>query len=242
MRFLIKFSYDGSKYNGYQKQPRKRTIQRELEKALKEINANKKVLVSSSGRTDKGVHAYNQYAHFDLGINIKPNNLKRALNSLLPDDIYIKDVKEVNDNFHARFDVKKKEYIYKINIGEYNPIEKDYIYQYCKELDLDSIKEALANFEGTHNFKSFVKGDDYEDYERTILSTKLTKENNTITISLLGTGFMRYMVRNIVGLLIEVGEHKYTSDDVKKIMQAHDRKASGKCAPACGLYLKDVYY
>ena len=242
MRYLIKYSYDGSKYNGYQKQPRKRTIQRELEKALKEINANKKVLVSSSGRTDKGVHANNQYAHFDLIINIKPDNLKRALNSILPDDIYIKDVKEVSDNFHARFDVKKKEYIYKINIGEYNPIEKDYIYQYCKDLDINEMKKGLIYIEGTHNFKSFVKGDDYEDYERTIISTKLEKKNNTIIISLIGTGFMRYMVRNIVGLLIEVGEHKYKCSDIEKILKAHDRTKAGKCAPACGLYLEDVYY
>ena len=100
MRFLIRFSYDGSKYNGYAKQPRKRTIQRELEKALKQINDNKRVLVSSSGRTDKGVHAINQYAHFDLKITIKEDNLKRALNSLLPDDIYVKEVKSVSDTFH----------------------------------------------------------------------------------------------------------------------------------------------
>lgn len=242
MRYLIKFSYDGSKYNGYQKQPRKRTIQRELEKALKQINAKRRVLVSSSGRTDKGVHAINQCAHFDLSINIKPHNLMRALNSLLPDDIYIKTVKEVSDNFHARFDAKSKEYIYKINVGEYNPIEKDYVYQYCKELDINEMKNGISFIEGTHNFKSVVKGDCYEDYERTIISTKIEKKGNIITISLLGTGFMRYMVRNIVGLLIDVGEHKYESSDIEKILKAEDRKKSGKCAPACGLYLKDVYY
>lgn len=241
MRFLIKFSYDGSKYNGYQKQPRKRTVQRELEKALKQINANKKVLVSSSGRTDRGVHAYNQYAHFDLNINIMPNNLMRALNSLLPCDIYVKEVKNVNDDFHARFDVKSKEYVYKINIGEYNPIEVDYIYQYCKKLDIEEMEKALKQIEGTYNFKSFVKGD-YLDYERTILSTKIETNNNILTISLLGTGFMRYMVRNIVGLLIEIGEHKYNSDEILKILKLQDRTKSGKCAPACGLYLKDVFY
>ena len=242
MRFLIRFSYDGSKYNGYQKQPRKRTIQRELEKALKEINANKRVLVSSSGRTDRGVHAYNQYAHCDINVNISSNNLKRALNSILPDDIYIKDVKEVSSEFHARFDVKNKKYIYKINVGEYNPIEKDYVYQYCKDLDINEIKKALTYIEGTHNFKSFVKGDDYSDYERTIISTKVEMKNNILTISFLGTGFMRYMVRNMVGLLIEVGEHKYKSNYVEEILKAQDRTKSGKCAPACGLYLEDVYY
>ena len=242
MRFLIKFSYDGSKYNGYQKQPRKRTIQKELEKALREINGNKKVLISASGRTDKGVHAINQYAHFDLNININPSNLKRALNSLIPDDIYIKEAQEVDAKFHARFDVKKKEYIYKINMGEYNPMEKDYIYQYCKELDVNKMTEAMSFIRGTHNFKSFVKGDDYEDYERTIFDAQITKNKKILTVHLSGTGFMRYMVRNIVGLLIDIGEHKYESTDIIKIIDACDRKKSGKCAPACGLYLKDVYY
>ena len=243
MRFFITFSYDGSKYKGYQKQPRKRTVQSELEKALKQINANKKVSVSSSGRTDAGVHAYNQYAHFDLKINITPSKLKTALNSILPEDIYIKGAKVVEDDFHARFDVKSKEYIYKINMGEYNPIEKDYVYQYCKELDLDEIKRALKYIEGTHNFKSFVKGDDIkESYERTIMQTKLTRSDIQITISLLGDGFMRYMVRNIVGLLIEIGEGKYKSKDIIDILKAEDRTKSGKCAPACGLYLNDVYY
>lgn len=243
MRFFITFSYDGSKYKGYQKQPRKRTIQGELEKALKQINANKKVSVSSSGRTDAGVHAYNQHAHFDLKINITPSKLKRALNSILKDDIYIKEVEIVKDDFHARFNVKSKEYIYKINLGEYNPIEKDYVYQYCKNLDINEIKRALKYIEGTHNFKSFVKGDDIkESYERTIIQTNLTRCEDQIIISLLGDGFMRYMVRNIVGLLIEIGEGKYKSEDIIKILDAQDRTKSGKCAPACGLYLKDVYY
>ena len=212
MRFFITFSYDGSKYKGYQKQPRKKTIQGELEKALKQINANKRVSVSSSGRTDAGVHAYNQHAHFDLKINITPSKLKTALNSILPEDIYVKDAKVVEDTFHARFDVKSKEYIYKINIGEYNPIEKDYVYQYCKQLNIPEMERALKYIEGTHNFKSFVKGDDIkESYERTIMQTKLIVKDNQITISLLGNGFMRYMVRNIVGLLIEIGEGKYKS-------------------------------
>ena len=246
MRYLIKYSYDGSKYNGYQKQPRKRTIQRELEKALKEINANKKVLVSSSGRTDKGVHANNQYAHFDLIINIKPDNLKRALNSILPDDIYIKDVKEVSDNFHARFDVKKKEYIYKINIGEYNPIEKDYIYQYCKDLDINEMKKGLIYIEGTHNFKAFTKADDErEDYVRTLSQTNVIrdlKDVSRITLVFIGTGFMRYMVRNMVGTLIEIGEGKRRSEEIIDILASEDRRRAGKTADAQGLFLKNVFY
>lgn len=246
MRYFITFSYDGSKYNGYQKQPKTRTIQGELEKALKQINASKVVYVSASGRTDAGVHAYNQSAHFDLEVKITCEKLKNAMNSLIPDDIYVKNVFEVDDNFHARFDVKAKEYIYKINMGNYNPIEKDYVFQYNKKLDISEMERALKYLEGTHDFRSFVKIDEEkENYVRTIVQTSLireVKDVNKITISILGTGFMRYMVRNIVGMLIEIGEGKYKSEDIITILKMKDRTKAGICAPACGLYLKNVFY
>ena len=229
-----------------QKQPRKRTIQNELEKALKQINAGKTIQIFSSGRTDAGVHAYNQKAHFDMDNNIPCNKLRQALNSLIPDDIYIKGIYEVDSEFHARFSAKAKEYIYKINMGIYNPIEKDYIFQYNKKLDIPEMERALKYLEGTHNFRSFVKIDEEKDsYERTIIQTSLTrdiKNVNQISISILGTGFMRYMVRNIIGMLIEIGEGKYKSEDIMTILDAKDRKQAGICAPACGLYLNDVYY
>ena len=246
MRYFMAFSYDGSKYSGYQKQPREKTVQGEIEKALKQINGGKAISISASGRTDAGVHAYNQRAHFDMETNISCPKLKQALNSLIPDSIYIKGICEVDDNFHARFNVKAKEYIYKINMGTYNPIEKDYVYQYNKKLDIPEMERALKYLEGTHDFRSFVKVDEEkDDYIRTIVQTSLirdTKNVNQITISVLGTGFMRYMVRNIVGMLIEIGEGKYKSEDIIDILNAKDRTKAGICAPACGLYLKDVYY
>ena len=130
MRYFITFAYDGSKYKGYQKQPDEKTVQGELEKALTTINGGEEVCVHASGRTDAGVHALNQKAHFDLDMkHITPEKLRDGLNGLLPKDIYIKNVEVVSDDFHARFNVKAKEYVYKINMGEYNPIEKDYVYQ-----------------------------------------------------------------------------------------------------------------
>lgn len=246
MRYLITFAYDGSKYKGYQKQPRVKTIQGELERALKEINNDKQVDVSASGRTDAKVHAYNQKAHFDLDIKITCDKLKQALNSLIPGDIYVKSVVEVKDDFHARFNVKAKEYIYKINMGEYNPLEKDYVYQYNKRLDLVEMERALKYLEGEHDFKSFSKTDDEkEGYVRTIIQTNIIREIkdvNHFTISFLGTGFLRYQVRNMVGLLIEIGEGKRKSEDILEILEAKDRRKAGITAPGEGLYLKDVFY
>ena len=157
MRYFITFSYDGSKYKGYQKQPNAKTIQEEIEKAIKKINNDQEVIIYASGRTDAGVHALNQRAHFDLDMDITPEKLHHAINSLIPKDIYIKKLELVSDNFHARFDVRAKEYIYKINMGEYNPIEKDYTYQYNKSLDTVEMERAMKYLEGTHNFKSLPR-------------------------------------------------------------------------------------
>ncbi|HHW69163.1 MAG TPA: tRNA pseudouridine(38-40) synthase TruA [Tenericutes bacterium] len=246
MRYFITFSYDGSKYSGYQKQPRTKTVQGEIEKALKTINNNKKIDIHASGRTDAKVHALNQRAHFDLEMNIEPDKLKKALNSLIPGDIYIKNIEIVSDDFHARFKVKAKEYIYKINMGEYDPLEKDYVYQHNKHLDIVEIERALKYLEGTHDFRSFCKADsEQENNVRTIIQTSImrdTKNVNKITISFLGTGFLRYMVRNMVGLLIEIGEGKRKSEDVIEILEAKDRKKAGITANPEGLYLKDVFY
>lgn len=246
MRYFITFSYDGSKFNGYQKQPDKITVQGEIEKALKKINSNEAVSLVSSGRTDAGVHAYNQHAHFDLNVSLPCDKLKDSLNGLISKSIYVIDLKEVSNKMHARYDATAKEYIYIINMGPYNPIEKDYVYQYNKKLDIAEMERALKYLEGTHDFRSFVKIDEEkENYTRTILNTSLIRDMknvNHITISFLGTGFMRYMVRNMVGMLIEIGEGKYRSEKIIDILDAKDRTKAGICAPACGLYLKDVYY
>lgn len=242
MRYLIRFSYDGSNFYGYQKQNDKRTIQGEIERVLTELS-NSKVVVCASGRTDALVHANNQYAHFDLNLNIGCVGLKRALNSLLPNDIYVKDVSIVSDDFHARFSVVAKEYIYKINLGEYNPIERNYIYQYNRYLDITKMREAIKFFEGKHNFKSFTKSNsEIVDYEREIFETKIVVNNNIMSIVFKGNGFLRYMVRNLVGILISVGEGKIMPNDITKILNFEDRTKAGKTAPASGLYLNNVYY
>lgn len=246
MRYLITVSYDGTLFAGYQKQPKERTVQGEIEKALKEINGGRKVDVHASGRTDAKVHALAQKVHFDLSTKITCDKLLKALNSLLPEDIFVKNVTEVSDEFHARFSAIGKEYVYILNMGEYNPLERNYVYQHNKKLDVVEMERAMKYLEGTHNFKSFTKADDEkDDYVRTISQTNLirdTKDVNKITLVFLGTGFLRYMVRNMVGTLIEVGEGKIKSEEIIDILNKEDRKEAGKTANAEGLYLKNVFY
>lgn len=246
MRYLMTLSYDGTNFSGYQKQVKERTVQGELEKVLKQINNNKKVEVHATGRTDAKVHAINQKAHFDMDTNIPIDKLIKGINSLLPDDIYVKKIENVNDEFHARFNALGKEYIYIINMGEYNPLERNYVYQYNKKLDVVEMERAMKYIEGTHNFKSFTKTDEEKnDYIRTISQTNLTRDSkdvNKITLSFVGTGFLRYMVRNIVGTLIEIGEGKRRSEEIITILNEEDRTKAGKTANPEGLYLKNVFY
>lgn len=246
MNYFMTFSYDGSNFSGYQKQPKQRTVQKVIEDALSEINGGKNVSVCASGRTDAGVHAINQKATFSLDKDISLERLHRGINSLLPDDVYVKKVESVSEDFHARFSAIGKEYIYKINMGEYNPIERNYCYQYCHKLDLSSMERGLKYLEGVHNFKSFTKSnDEIVDYVRKLSQTSIdrdSKDINKIIITFVGTGFLRYMVRNMVGLLIEIGEGKRKPEDIMEIFKCEDRTVCGKTAPACGLYLRNVFY
>ena len=143
MRYLIRFSYDGTNFKGYQRQDGYRTIQSELEDAATKINDGKKVIVHAAGRTDKGVHAIDQVAHLDIDVSITPYKLKRAMNSNLSDEIHINSVKEVPDDYFVRHHVVKKEYHYYINMGEFNPIMRNYIYQHCYPLKVDKMRDAI---------------------------------------------------------------------------------------------------
>lgn len=243
MRYLIKFSYDGTNYSGFQKQKGLNTIEEKLEEALTKINNGKKTTITATGRTDKGVHALCQYGHTDIDVNITEKKLKRAMNSNLPDDIHVIEAKEVDKDFHARYNVKEKEYKYYINLGEYNPLERNYVYQYNYTLDIDKMKEAIKYFEGEHDFRSFVTDNkEKENCVRTITYTNIEQKDNIIIITFKGNGFLRYQVRNMVGLLIKIGENKISPDSVEKIIESKDRTKASKTAPAEGLYLTKVIY
>lgn len=243
MRFLIKFSYDGTSYCGFQKQPNKNTIEEKLEDALTKINAGKKTNLTATGRTDKKVHALCQYAHCDIDVSITEKNLKRALNSNLPPDIHVIETKKVSSSFHARYNVKEKEYNYYLNTGEYNSIQRNYVFQYNHELDMKQMQKAIKYFLGTHDFRAFVtENKEKENCIRTISKVEITKKDDIIKFTFIGDGFLRYQVRNMVGLLIKVGENKISPEIVEKILLSKDRTKSGKTAPAEGLYLTQITF
>ncbi len=239
MRYLITFSYDGTNFYGYQRQKDLRTIEGEIENALKFIN-DKETLIHSSGRTDKGVHAINQKAHFDIDKKITCYKLKSALNTYTGKDIYIKDVKEVDDNFHARYMAKEKTYLYKINTLSYNPLERNYVFQYNKEIDIKKIIAESRCLIGTHDFSAFInKEEKKESYVRTIYDIDIINKNGIIEIKFTGNGFLKYQIRNMVGALIESSKGKVS---IKKVLDSKDRTTFGKIAPSEGLYLIDVKY
>ncbi len=242
MKYLITFSYNGNYFKGYQKQKNLKTVQGCLEKYLTMLSDNE-VVVTSSGRTDVYVHAINAKAHFTLDKNIKEHNIKTFLNRRLNGEIYIKDVVKVDDNFHARYDVVKKEYRYFINMGEFNPIEKDYVYQYNKKLDINKMKKASKLFIGEHDFRSFCSNEkEKANCIRNIYSIKIIKHNNKLELVFIGNGFLKHMVRNIVGILLKVGSNLLTVYEVETILEEKTRKHNTKPVPGNGLYLWNVYY
>ena len=244
MRYKITFSYDGSKFDGFQKQKHVlNTVQGIMENALKYINNDKITKISSSGRTDKGVSAYMQVGHADIDVNITPYKLKRALNSLIPDSIHVIDVEEVSSEFHARYMAKEKTYIYKVNIGEYNPIEKDYVCQLCKPLDMNILKSEIKDFIGEHDFSSFCSNQDKkEDCRRIIYDASVKKSGNYVIFSFTGNGFLKYMVRIMCGYLISVSLGKQEPGKIPYYLKNTEKKVTTKTAVATGLYLKEVKY
>lgn len=243
MRYLMTFGYDGTNYYGYQKQSNKVTIQGEIESVLYKVCGNRNVSIHSSGRTDAHVHAINQKAHFDLDNDIDVEKFKHSINSLLSDSIYVKNIEKVDNDFHSRYNIKEKSYIYKINMGEYNPFERNYVYQYNKYLDINSIKKATEYLIGTHDFKSFTKASSLKDsYVRTIYSIDIENKNDILFITFTGNGFLRYMIRNIVGSLIDVGSGKINPSDIKVILDKQNRECASITASPNGLYLLDVKY
>lgn len=242
MRYKCVATYDGTCFHGFQTQNNLRTVQEEIEHVLLIIN-KKKTIIYPSGRTDSGVHAIGQVFHFDTDIVMKEENMRNAINSRLPKDIYIKKVEIVSEDFHARFSVLKKEYHYYIDFGEFDPLKRNYRYYFpYKKIDRNLLYQASQIFVGEHDFKSFTKNKDLTDTTRIIYSIDFVWENDLLCIKIVGNGFMHNMVRILVAMWLECARGKYSLSDLKTILEEKNRVFAPKTAPASGLYLYKVYY
>lgn len=244
-RLKCTLAYDGTNFSGYQVQPGRRTVQGEVEAALASIHKGEKIRITASGRTDAGVHALGQVFHFDTHLRIPVQNWVKAMNRLLPDDLYIFNVEETPANFHARFDVKKKEYRYRLLTRRLPDLfRRHYTYHFPYPLCLESMEEAAGYLKGKHDFTSFcAAGTSVVDKVRTLYDlTVFQEEEDETVIKAIGSGFLYQMVRIIVGTLLDVGIGKIAPADIVKIMEARDRAAASKTAPPQGLTMWKAYY
>jgi len=241
--YKIIVHFDGTDYSGWQYQaPPERTIQGELIRALK-IIAKKRVVVTGSSRTDAGVHSTGLTANFHLRVKIAAESLQRALNSLLPEDIRVMNCEIVDKSFNARFGAKSKTYIYRIFFGQLCP---PFVYRYLAHipfpLNLRKMRKAVAYFIGEKNFSSFTSDEPQKKRLREISAFTMQVKGEKITFTISGKSFLRYMVRNIIGTVIDVGRGKIDFKDIPGIFAAKDRRKAGQTAPARGLTLAKVDY
>ncbi len=236
-------SYDGTAYHGWQCQPDSITIQQMLQESIENI-VNHKVKIYSGGRTDSGVHAFGQTINFFTMSTIELRGLARGLNSHLPPDIRIRDAREVDEHFHARYSAKSKIYIYSIlNIPYSSPFYGRYVWHITYGLNVSFMNHAAKLIVGTHDFSAFKKKDEiYQSNVREVIKAGVKKKGDFIYILIEATGFLRYMVRNIVGTLTLVGSGKLTVEDFKNIFESKDREKAGPTAPAKGLFLREIKY
>lgn len=240
MRYFIRFSFDGSHFYGFQRLKDKISVQSTLESALSVINKSP-VVIKGAGRTDILVHANSAGAHFDLDMDILESRLLGAINSIVHPYIHVLECKKVSDSFHARFSVVEKRYVYKIWCGEYDPKRYDYYLMYDKKLDMDKLRECANVLIGKHNFHNFVSGK-RDNYDMDIKSIEVIKNGMEVDILFVGKSFYRYMVRNLVGAMLDYNEGKCTIDLIKKMVKEEDFSYQLSCASANGLYLDNVSY
>ena len=236
--------YDGTAYRGWQRQGDLPTIQKILEDCIGRIT-QERVTLFGSGRTDAGVHALNQTANFKTSSRIPVNNLFRGTNSMLPEDIVIREMQEVDENFHSRYSAKSKSYLYRIlNSPVRSPLQRNHAWFVRCFLDTEKMTRALSMIQGNHDFTSFcAAGSDVKSCVRTILRAEISSDpEQVIFITIEADGFLRHMVRNIVGTLVEIGAGEDASETMRDILEAKDRGRAGITAPPQGLFLQDVRY
>jgi tRNA pseudouridine38-40 synthase len=235
--------YDGTNYHGWQCQPNAITLQEVVQGRVERI-LDHPVKIYASGRTDAGVHAFGQVINFFTEKAIDLSSFAKGLNSLLPGDIRVKNAREVEESFHARYSAKSKSYVYCIvNARHHSPFNLRYSWHVPYPVNVRLMNESIKEISGVHDFSSFKKKNEiYKRHEREVLRAGVRRKGEFIYIFIEATGFLRYMVRNIVGTLVLVGEGKISKEDFTAILQSHDRVNAGPTAPPQGLFLRKIKY
>ena len=243
MRILGVCSYKGTNYYGWQKQVGFVSVQSTIEEVLSKVY-DSPINITGSGRTDAGVHALRQYFHFDTEKEKDLKQLTYALNKMLPEDIKILSFEKVADDFHARYNAKKKIYEYRIVLKNKDPFQDQLAFVYPMEFDFDLFKSALNKFMGKHNYQDFTsKEEDEGGFVREIYEINVTKKDNDVTVRFIGNGFMRYQIRNMIGAAINVANKKEGLEFIDyHLKEDKKREIISYKSPANGLYLVDVLY
>jgi tRNA pseudouridine38-40 synthase len=239
----ITVAYVGTRYAGWQVQPGRPTIQGLLEDRLA-LLVGEPIRIAGAGRTDAGVHARGQVASFTTASPIPLDGLRRGLNARLPADIRVVRAEEAATGFHARTDARAKEYRYRMARGEFvSPFDAPYVTEVRGAIDPGAMREAAAAFLGSHDFGSFCPADcRLENKRRAIDRSEVREDGPFLEYLVRGNGFLRHMVRTMVGTLIDVGQGRRPPGAIGRILAARDRRAAGPCAPARGLVLEQVFY
>lgn len=245
MRWKCTCAYDGTDFDGWQRQPGGGAVQNHIESALAQV-FDLPLQLHGSGRTDAGVHARGQCFHFDAEWLHKPEKLIRALHSILPTSIRIKSVKSVSDDFHARFSVSGKRYLYNYYLGRADPVDDRYVWA-CRDLPLDlkEMQVAADRLLGTHDFSAYSATHGKENDPnpvKTVSRLQLKQRGKFIRLDAEGSGFLYRMVRSIAGALYAVGRGRLTPDDIAEILESKKRTHRIVTAPAKGLFLDKVFY
>lgn len=243
-RFLLKISFDGTNFAGWQIQNNALTVQGALQTALCSVVGPLPSSIVGCSRTDSGVHANEFCLHFDSNTEIPEKNILKALNARLPKEISAVDVLKVSQDFHARFDCVGKEYIYKIYTSDVrDPFKEDRFLHYPYHFNLELLNECAKKFIGEHDFKAFcAAGSSVKTTNRTIFDCKIRKAEDHFVFHISGDGFLYNMVRIIVGTLLEVNEGKILASDIENIILSGDRNLAGRTVKPHGLYLNKVFY
>ena len=240
---LVEISYDGSNYHGWQVQKNALTVQEVFQNAVEKVFCER-IDIKGCSRTDSGVHANSYFINFKTDKTIPVDKIVMALNTYLPKDIAVLSCKEVSADFHARYSVESKEYVYKLYNGKIrNPFYNNYAFHYRYPINEAYLNEQAKAFIGTYDFSGFcASASDVEDTVRTVKNFEVSRDGDMVYFTVEADGFLYNMVRIMVGTLIFINEGKIKANELKDIIESKDRKRAGKTVPPQGLYLNRVKY